>query len=277
MPVPRRIFSVQRGSHRERVKPSGPASRRSRGRCSRRLRRRGPRRCSASGDPAAAGSSPNAVVSAIGASISDRAPAGARSPVAQRNRQIGAIALPAVWTSELRARRYRRRRLSFGPPAQLDSSCRGTPSRPTTRLGAKPGRVDLGAGDFGAPASRPSRSSVGCCSPPRLAPLILAYIVARGHKISWAPGELTMVVGFTAFVLIRYNGIIDPPGHAARGDRGSPGRSATTSPWSPRWASPVAGIVRARTPKGRPRKTPGTVDARRRCRRRVLYVALPWE
>ena len=44
------------------------------------------------------------------------------------------------------------------------------------------------------------------------APFILAYIVVRGHKLSWAPGELTMVVGFTAFVLIAYNGLIDPPG-----------------------------------------------------------------
>ncbi len=44
------------------------------------------------------------------------------------------------------------------------------------------------------------------------APLILSYIVVRGHKLSWAPGELTMVVGFTAFVLILYNGVIDPPG-----------------------------------------------------------------
>ena len=44
------------------------------------------------------------------------------------------------------------------------------------------------------------------------APLILAYIVVRGHKLSWAPGEMTMVVGFTAFVLILYNGVIDPPG-----------------------------------------------------------------
>lgn len=44
------------------------------------------------------------------------------------------------------------------------------------------------------------------------APFILAYIVVRGHKLSWAPGELTMVVGFTAFVLIAYNGIVDPPG-----------------------------------------------------------------
>jgi hypothetical protein len=44
------------------------------------------------------------------------------------------------------------------------------------------------------------------------APFILAWIVIREHKLSWAPGELTMVVGFTAFVLIAYNGIIDSPG-----------------------------------------------------------------
>lgn len=44
------------------------------------------------------------------------------------------------------------------------------------------------------------------------APLILAYIVVRGHKLSWAPGEMTMVVGFTAFVLIGYNGLLDKPG-----------------------------------------------------------------
>lgn len=44
------------------------------------------------------------------------------------------------------------------------------------------------------------------------APFILAWIVIREHKLSWAPGELTMVVGFTAFVLIAYNGLIDTPG-----------------------------------------------------------------
>lgn len=44
------------------------------------------------------------------------------------------------------------------------------------------------------------------------APLILAWIVVRGHKLSWPPGELTMIVGFTAFVLVAYNGIIDKPG-----------------------------------------------------------------
>ena len=45
-----------------------------------------------------------------------------------------------------------------------------------------------------------------------LSPLILAYILVRGHKLSWAPGELTMVAGFTAFILILYNGVIDRPG-----------------------------------------------------------------
>jgi len=44
------------------------------------------------------------------------------------------------------------------------------------------------------------------------APFILAYIVMRSHELSWAPGELTMVIGFTAFVLIAYNGLLDPPG-----------------------------------------------------------------
>jgi hypothetical protein len=44
-----------------------------------------------------------------------------------------------------------------------------------------------------------------------LAPLILGWILVRGHKLSWAPGEMTMVVGFAATVLIAYNGIIDKP------------------------------------------------------------------
>jgi hypothetical protein len=44
------------------------------------------------------------------------------------------------------------------------------------------------------------------------APLILAWILIRGHKLSWAPGELTAVGAFAALVLIGYNGIIDKPG-----------------------------------------------------------------
>lgn len=40
------------------------------------------------------------------------------------------------------------------------------------------------------------------------APFILAWIVARGHKLTWKPGEVTMIVGVTAFVLVLCNGII---------------------------------------------------------------------
>jgi hypothetical protein len=41
-----------------------------------------------------------------------------------------------------------------------------------------------------------------------IAPFILAWIVARGHKLTWKPGEVTMIVGIVAFVLILCNGII---------------------------------------------------------------------
>jgi hypothetical protein len=45
---------------------------------------------------------------------------------------------------------------------------------------------------------------VGACA----APFILAWIVARGHALTWKPGEVTMIVGMTAFVLIVLNGVI---------------------------------------------------------------------
>jgi len=40
------------------------------------------------------------------------------------------------------------------------------------------------------------------------APFVLAWILARGHRLTWKPGEVTMIVGMTAFVLIICNGII---------------------------------------------------------------------
>ena len=40
------------------------------------------------------------------------------------------------------------------------------------------------------------------------APFILTWIIARGHKLTWKPGEVTMIVGIVAFVLILCNGII---------------------------------------------------------------------
>jgi hypothetical protein len=40
------------------------------------------------------------------------------------------------------------------------------------------------------------------------APFILSWIIVRGHALTWRPGEVTMIVGITAFVLILCNGII---------------------------------------------------------------------
>jgi hypothetical protein len=44
------------------------------------------------------------------------------------------------------------------------------------------------------------------------APLILGYILVRGHRLSYPPGEMTMIAGFIATVLVAYNGLIDKPG-----------------------------------------------------------------
>src|SRR3954452_9063682 len=44
------------------------------------------------------------------------------------------------------------------------------------------------------------------------APLILAWIVIRGHALSWPRGEMTAVVGITAFGLIAYVTLIAKPG-----------------------------------------------------------------
>jgi drug/metabolite transporter (DMT)-like permease len=45
-----------------------------------------------------------------------------------------------------------------------------------------------------------------------IAPLVLIYIIARGHELSWPRGEMTAVIGLVATTLIFYRGIIDRPG-----------------------------------------------------------------
>jgi hypothetical protein len=39
-----------------------------------------------------------------------------------------------------------------------------------------------------------------------LAPFILAWIVVRGHKLTWRPGEITMIVGMIALIIL--NGVV---------------------------------------------------------------------
>ena len=48
-----------------------------------------------------------------------------------------------------------------------------------------------------------------------VAPLILAWIIVRGHALSWPRGELTAVVGVAALVLVLFRGVIDKPGSPA--------------------------------------------------------------
>jgi len=92
-----------------------------------------------------------------------------------------------------------------------------------------------------------------------LAPLILAWVIIRQHKLSWAPGEMTMVVAFAAMVLILYNGIIDRPSP----DNGLEfGIGLDYGYWVALLASvTIAGVAFMRSLAGqtRERKAPGTV------------------
>src|SRR4051794_23852210 len=45
-----------------------------------------------------------------------------------------------------------------------------------------------------------------------IAPIVLLYIILRGHELSWPRGELTAVLGLVAATLVFYIGIIDRPG-----------------------------------------------------------------
>jgi hypothetical protein len=45
-----------------------------------------------------------------------------------------------------------------------------------------------------------------------VAPVILAYIIVRGHALSWPRGELTAVTALVALVLTLFVGPIDHPG-----------------------------------------------------------------
>jgi hypothetical protein len=88
-----------------------------------------------------------------------------------------------------------------------------------------------------------------------LAPLILAYIVLRDHKLSWPRGELTAVVAIAGFGIIGYVGIIDRPGEP-------PGEIGLGIGWFGAMLGvilmAVGGAMRASGTE-RPRKPPGVL------------------
>src|SRR5438270_13947349 len=45
-----------------------------------------------------------------------------------------------------------------------------------------------------------------------VAPLILAYIIVRGHALSWPRGELTAIAALVALVFTLFVGVLDKPG-----------------------------------------------------------------
>ena len=91
------------------------------------------------------------------------------------------------------------------------------------------------------------------------APFILSWIIARGHKLTWAPGEVTMIVGFAAITLIGYNGIIDRPAP----DNGTEfGIGLSYGYWLALLgaiAIAATGFLRSQVGQKRERKAPGTV------------------
>jgi hypothetical protein len=93
-----------------------------------------------------------------------------------------------------------------------------------------------------------------------LAPAILGYILARGHKLSYPPGEMTMIAGAAAVVLIGYNGILDRP---APDDGLEIGIGLSWGYWLALLSAvaiAVTGFLRSQASGGRQaRKAPGTV------------------
>jgi hypothetical protein len=70
--------------------------------------------------------------------------------------------------------------------------------------------IDGGRGDFSAWQVHPIMRWVLLAA--AVAPLILAWIVIRDHKLSWPRGEMTAVIGIFAAGLILYVGLLSRPG-----------------------------------------------------------------
>jgi hypothetical protein len=45
-----------------------------------------------------------------------------------------------------------------------------------------------------------------------VAPLVLAWIIIRGHALSWPRGEMTAIIAIAALTFTVFRGVIDRPG-----------------------------------------------------------------
>jgi hypothetical protein len=66
-----------------------------------------------------------------------------------------------------------------------------------------------------------------------IAPAILAYIIIRGHALSWPRGELTAVTALAALTFTVFRGVLDKPGQP-------PGQIAIDIGW---WVGLAGGLL----------------------------------
>ena len=88
-----------------------------------------------------------------------------------------------------------------------------------------------------------------------IAPIVLLYIVVRGHELSWPRGEMTAVIGLVAVTLIFWHGVIQRPGEPS-------GQIGLGIGWYLAFlgalAVAIGGAIRASTTERR-RKPPGVL------------------
>lgn len=66
-----------------------------------------------------------------------------------------------------------------------------------------------------------------------LAPAVLAWIIVRGHALSWPRGEMTAIIAIFALGFTLFRGVIDKPGTP-------PGEIGITTGW---WIGLVGGLL----------------------------------
>ena len=66
-----------------------------------------------------------------------------------------------------------------------------------------------------------------------VAPLVLAWIIVRGHALSWPRGELTAVTRIAALTFTLFRGVIDRPGTP-------PGEIGISYGW---WVALLGGVL----------------------------------
>ena len=84
-----------------------------------------------------------------------------------------------------------------------------------------------------------------------VAPIILAWIIARGHALAWPRGELTAVVAVIALILTVFLGLVDKPGSP-------PGQISVTWGWGVAMAGGLLMLAGAvwRSQESAPRRKP---------------------